>query len=72
MEDMIFAGESDVVEGYMDGFRDTRDQLPRLHNRSALYVHGWKNGRDDRLKQPRASAAVIRAELAALTDKATP
>jgi ribosome modulation factor len=48
----------DMVEGYLDGFGDKgRDDLPYSlsSNRSASYVHGWLNGRDDRRGYPRAS-----------------
>lgn len=50
----------DMVQGYLDGF--DRDALPPGPNRSASYVHGWKNGRDDRLGQPRSTAAVLRVQ----------
>ena len=53
--------EEELVEGYMDGFKDTRDALPELSNRSEAYQHGWLNGRDDRIGQPRASASELRA-----------
>lgn len=57
----------DIVDGYLDGFRDDRAVYPdSLSNRSERYRHGWLNGRDDRMKNPRAPAAVIRADLAAL------
>jgi len=56
---------SEVTEGYMDGLSDDRSDLPAsLANRSDEYRHGWQNGRDDRLKRPRASAARIRADIA--------
>ena len=50
----------DMVEGYLDGYKDTRDALPEsLSNRSRSYQHGWLNGRDDRCGKPRASYAAI-------------
>ena len=49
--------ESEMVEGYLDGCKDERDALPENTNRSRAYVHGWLNGRDDRLRKPRDSAA---------------
>lgn len=46
----------DMVEGYLDGFKDHRNHLPEsLANRSASYVHGWMNGRDDRTGNPRST-----------------
>lgn len=57
----------EMTEGYRDGFVDSRDALPNsLTNRSAAYIHGWLNGRDDRLKLPRESAASLRAKAAAI------
>lgn len=51
----------DMVEGYLDGFKDHREHLPEsLANRSASYVHGWLNGRDDRMRNPRSSARDLR------------
>lgn len=50
----------DMIEGYRDGLRT--DALPPGPNRSASYIHGWKNGRDDRLGQPRRTAAALRAQ----------
>lgn len=49
---------TDMVEGYLDGFRATEADFPdRLANRGESYRHGWLNGRDDRLGSPRSSAA---------------
>ena len=57
----------EVLEGYLDGFSDDRLELPdSLANRSDLYRHGWENGRDDRLGQPRMPAAENRRVLAAM------
>jgi len=52
----------EVTEGYMDGFASDLDELPDGNNRSESYKHGWKNGRDDRLVRPRASARRLREE----------
>lgn len=52
--------ESDIVEGYMDGLRSELENLPQGNNRSDSYRHGWNNGRDDRLRRPRATAADLR------------
>lgn len=58
---------SDVVEGYMDGLKDERSELPAtLSNRSDEYRHGWLNGRDDRVNRPRAGAAKIRSDIAGI------
>ena len=58
---------SEIVEGYLDGLRS---ELPELgpSNRSELYMHGWRNGRDDRRQEPRASAEAIRDSLRAIKD----
>ena len=45
----------------MDGRDDFRVALPKEHNYSPAYVHGWLNGRDDRIGKPRDNAAVLRA-----------
>ena len=59
--------DADMVEGYHDGLTDERDALPdSLTNRSAAYIHGWLNGRDDRLKLPRQSAVSGRAKAEAI------
>ena len=58
------AAIDEMVEGYRDGFRDTRDEFPAHTNRPPTYRHGWLNGRDDRLRQPRASSAEL-ADIAA-------
>jgi hypothetical protein len=55
---------ADMVDGYLDGFEDERDEYPAQSNRSEAYRHGWLDGRDDRLGTPRASAQVIRDEAA--------
>lgn len=55
----------DMIQGYMDGMDDFRADLPKENNYSPSYVHGWLNGRDDRLGKPRDTAAVLlaRAEM---------
>jgi hypothetical protein len=62
----------DMVEGYGDGFRDDRTEMPKsFANRSLSYRHGWLNGRDDRLNKPRATAVDLRvlADLAMAKDE---
>lgn len=55
--------ERDMMEGYFDGLEDARPDMPgRATNRSQSYRHGWLNGRDDRIHQPRASAQTLREE----------
>lgn len=56
--------DSEIVEGYMDGFKSDANELPSLTNRSDSYKHGWRNGRDDRLGKPRAAASTLRDEAA--------
>ncbi|MDB6036034.1 MAG: hypothetical protein JWM16_6372 [Verrucomicrobiales bacterium] len=61
------ATDDEMVAGYRDGRADDRDTLPlTLTNRSAAYIHGWLNGRDDRLKQPRQSVAAAQARADAI------
>ena len=46
--------------GYYDGRRpDSPEPGPNDH---PMYIHGFKNGRDDRSGTPRASAAEIRRD----------
>lgn len=47
--------------GYSDGLSDKREALPQNTNYSTAYVHGRLNGRDDRMRKPRAPADDIRA-----------
>lgn len=60
----------EMVEGYRDGF-DLSSPAPS-DNRSRSYQHGFANGRDDRRRQPRETAAELRrlASLALETDRA--
>lgn len=51
--------DSEMLAGYWDGLRG--DPEPGA-NRSHSYRHGWKNGRDDRNKSPRAPTSFIREE----------
>ena len=60
------SANAEMVEGYRDGFRDDRDEL-YASNRSPAYQHGWRNGRDDRKRSPRATAQELR-EAAALIE----
>lgn len=63
--------EIEMMDGYRDGFKDDRESFPpSLRNRSESYCHGWLNGRDDRLKFPRARAPDLLklAEQAILAD----
>lgn len=59
----------DLIDGYYDGLRDDRTELPAQHNYSDLYVHGWLNGRDDRLEMPRKSATATRQDYEAIIEK---
>ena len=53
-------GDDDTLDGYMEGLRSDLDELPQGSNRSEMWKHGWRNGRDDRMSRPRASAREIR------------
>ncbi len=52
---------TEMIQGYWDGKDDSRIELPMQHNYDVAYVHGWLNGRDDRLGKPRDRASVLRA-----------
>ena len=52
----------EMTRGYLDGIDDFRAELPKTHNYSPAYVHGWLNGRDDRWGKPRDRAGVLRAK----------
>lgn len=56
--------DDEIVEGYFDGRKSDLDELPEGSNRSDGYKHGWRNGRDDRKGSPRASADILRQEVA--------
>jgi hypothetical protein len=60
----------EMVEGYRNGF-DPSSPEPS-DNRSSSYRHGFANGRDDRCKRPRETAAELRrlASIAMETDHA--
>lgn len=63
LEESREARERDMMTGYMDGFRDTRSHRPHgPTNHSEAYCFGWDNGRDDRMKSPRAPAETLHAE----------
>ena len=56
-------GLGSMVQGYIDGSADDRLEFPEtLSNRGHAYRHGWLNGRDDRIGNPRASAIQLRVE----------
>lgn len=53
---------ADMVRGYMAGFNSDSLDLPNCHDfQSAAFRHGWLNGRDDRVGNPRERASVLRA-----------
>lgn len=60
---------SEIVDGYLDGLHSDLPELGST-NRSELYTHGWRNGRDDRRQEPRASAEAIRDSLRQIKDTA--
>jgi hypothetical protein len=62
--------KAEMLEGYLDGFRDERDEFPARSNHSEAYQHGWLNGRDDRRNEPRLTAAELRAIAARILDEA--
>jgi hypothetical protein len=62
--------EAEMLEGYYDGLRDERVEFPAHSNHSEAYQHGWLNGRDDRIKQPRLFASELRTIAARILDEA--
>lgn len=52
---------ADMFDGYRDGLSSTQAEVSEGVNRSEAYVFGWRNGRDDRMGKPRATAEVLRA-----------
>ncbi len=56
----------DLILGYSEG-HDPDSPEPSA-NRSALYQHGFRNGRDDVAGKPRATAAMLR-KLAARAER---
>ena len=52
----------DMVAGYLAGFSSGSAELPECHwTKPSAFRHGWLNGRDDRIGQPREPARVLRA-----------
>lgn len=60
------SASDEMIDGYCDGLTDTRNEPPKLSNRSEAYWHGWLNGRDDRIAKPRSSAMSLRSRAAIL------
>lgn len=55
-------GENDMVRGYIAGFNSGSLDIPACHDmQSTAFRHGWMNGRDDRVGQPRERYSVLRA-----------
>jgi len=53
---------ADMVRGYAAGYNSECLDLPDCHVRqSPAFRHGWLNGRDDRIGNPRERASVLRA-----------
>ena len=59
MKDMSVTNFTEMIEGYRDGL-DSNSPEPG-DNRSGCYIHGFRNGRDDLNRKPRARAETIRA-----------
>lgn len=57
--------DSEMLAGYWDGWRGEPEPGA---NRSNSYRHGWRNGRDDRHKSPRAPSSYIREEASAAVE----
>lgn len=57
---------NEMVQGYLDGCHAAEIDVPEMPaRRGAQYLHGWLNGRDDRIGVPRAVAAELRTMAAA-------
>lgn len=55
-------GFREMNRGYLAGRESGAATLPDCHAAaSPAFKHGWLNGRDDRLGQPRERASVLRA-----------
>jgi len=51
-----------MVAGYMAGYASGSPELPECHiSKSAAFRHGWLNGRDDRMHNPRERGSVLRS-----------
>jgi hypothetical protein len=61
------AWETEMMHGYLDGYK--ADNPQPSGNRSHSYRHGFANGRDDRARSPRATAAILRALAEKAIDK---
>jgi hypothetical protein len=51
---------NEMVDGYLDGL--DKDSPEPNENRSHSYRHGFKNGRDDLMHNPRKQASAIRSD----------
>ena len=51
-----------MVDGYLAGFKSSLAEPPPVLSAfwPVSYRHGWLNGRDDRIRSPRATADVLR------------
>ena len=50
-----------MVNGYFAGLNSASSEPPQCHeNQPAAFKHGWLNGRDDRVGNPRDRADVLR------------
>lgn len=52
---------NEMIEGYHDGRESSLSELREGHNYNVAYVHGWLNGRDDRIGKSRDPESVLRA-----------
>jgi hypothetical protein len=64
---------SELVDGYVMGYESSAMTIPECHkNKSAVFKHGWLNGRDDRIGKPRASADSLRRRLGMIENSVGP
>lgn len=51
----------EMVRGYMAGLKSVHTEMTEwVKRQSVAYRHGWLNGRDDRIGNPRDFADVLR------------
>ena len=58
------AAEDWMTRGYLAGIKGEACEPPNYPVDQDAYMHGWRNGEDDRNKRPRASAAQLRERAA--------
>lgn len=69
MSDMMSKSD-EMVEGYLAGYKSGSYELPECHKgKSQAFKHGWLNGRDDGIQNPRDRASVLNARACMIIGK---